>query len=189
MWRRGDEGTAAKSGNMNIVRHLLGRRRARFAAAVGSIALASTALAVSGAWGDAGSGAVQGSSDLTGSVLECATDTVTLAGSYRYTETGFVNQIGNGTWFSHGSLSFNLRGVVGTGVSGMSYRVVGATHLGYGFFFGSASPGTSVENSTETWTLLPSDGGRPLSFRENFVFVVTPSGSTRLVDHGPGDCI
>lgn len=163
--------------------------RARFAAAVGSIALASTVLAVSAAQGDAGSGAVHGTGDLTGSVLECSTDTVNLAGSYRYTESGFVNEIGNGTWFSHGSLSFELSDVVGTGLSGTSYRLVGASHLGYGFFFGSVSPGTSVENSTETWSLVPSDGGPPLSFREHFVFVVTPSGSTVIVDHGPGDCI
>lgn len=164
------------------------RRRTRFAAAVGSIALVSIALAVSGANGAAGPVVVHGSDDLTGSVLDCSTDTVTLTGVYRYTESGFVNQLPDGSWFSHGSLSFTLKGVTGSGTSGTSYRVVGATHLGYGFIFGSASPGTDVEDSTETWTLVPDGGGTPLSFRENLVFVVTPSGSTTLVDHGPSDC-
>jgi hypothetical protein len=170
------------------VRHLLSRRRARLAAAAGSIAVASTVLAVSVAHGAPDPSVVKGSGDLTGSILDCSTDTVTLTGTYRYTETGFVNQLPDGRWFSHGTLSFNLKGVVGTGASGTSYRVMGATHLGYSFFFGSASPGIDVEHSTETWNLAPSGGGRPLTFRENFGFVVTPSGSTTLVDHGSGDC-
>jgi hypothetical protein len=131
---------------------------------------------------------VQGAGDLTGTVVVCSTDTVTLSGSYHYSEIGSVHQLANGTWFSHGSLSFNLSGVVGTGVRGTSYRVVGATHLGYSFFFGSASPGIDVGQSVETWHLVPSDGGAPLSFREHFGFVVTPSGSTTLLDHGPSDC-
>jgi hypothetical protein len=167
---------------------LNGRRSVRLAATLGVLALTSTALAVSGARGGVGSGVVHGSGDLAGSVLDCSTDTITLAGVYRYSETGFVNQLPDGTWFSHGSLSFVLKDVVGTGASGMSYRVVGATHVGYAFSFGSASPGMDVEHSTETWHLVPSGGGVPLSFRENFVFVVTPSGSTTLVDHGPSDC-
>ncbi|MGZ4408092.1 MAG: hypothetical protein ACXVY6_04760 [Gaiellaceae bacterium] len=111
-----------------------------------------------------------------------------MSGTYRYTETGSVNQLGNGTWFSHGSLSFDLEDVAGTGTGGVSYRVVGATHVGYSFFFGSASPGTDVEHSVETWHLVPLDGGQPLSFQENFVFVVTPNGRTALVDHGSGNC-
>ena len=160
----------------------------RFAIAIGSIAIVFAFLAVSGAHGAAGPVVARGSGDLTGSVLDCTTDTVTLSGSYRYTETGFVNQLADGTWFSHGNLSFALRGVVGIGTSGTSYQVVGATHLDYGFFFGPASPGTDVDDSTQTWTLVPVNGGTPLSFRENFVFVVTPTGSTTLVDHGASDC-
>ena len=157
-------------------------------AVLGAIAAASAILAVSGAWADSGSGAVHGSVDLTGAVLECSTDTVTLSGTYAFTENGFVNQLGDGTWFSHGSLSFDLAGVAGVGASGLSYRVVGATHIGYAFSFGSVSPGVDVEHSTESWRLVPSNGGTPLSFHEHFVFVTTPSGSTTLVDHGPGDC-
>ena len=185
---RGDQCAATKSGKVNIVRRFLGRRRARLAVAAGLIALASAILAVSVAHGDVGTVVVKGSGDLTGSVLDCSTDTVTLTGTYRYVEAGFVKQLPDGSWFSHGSLSFNLKGVVGTGASGMSYQVVGGTHLGYAFSFGAASPGTDVEHSTETWTLLPSGGGRPLSFRQHFVFVATRSGSTTLVDHGSSDC-
>lgn len=158
------------------------------ASAVGAVTLIFTALAASGARGASSPLVVHGSGNLTGSVLECSTDTVTLSGAYRFTETGFLNQLPNGTWFSHGSLSFALEGVTGVGASGTSYRVVGATHLGYGFVFGPASSGRDVEDSTETWTLVPNGGGRPLSFREHFVFVVTPSGSTTLVDHGSSDC-
>lgn len=146
-------------------------------------------LAVSGARGDTAFAAVHGSGDLTGTVLICPTDTVTLSGAYRFTETGFVNQLGDGSWFSHGNLSFNLAGLGGTGASGVSYRVVGATNNGFAFFFGAASPGTDVEHTRVTWHLVPSDGGSPLSFTENLVFVVTPSGSTTVVDHGPSDCL
>ena len=163
-------------------------RKGRFVVAVGAVTVVSAVLAVSGARGDLGPGAVHGSVDLTGAVLDCSADTVTLSGTYRYTEAGFVNQVRDGTWFSHGSLSFNLAGVIGTGASGVSYRVVGATQIGYSFFFGSDSPGTDVEHSTQEWHLVPSGGGTPLSFKENFGFVVTPSGSTTLVDHGSSDC-
>jgi hypothetical protein len=147
----------------------------------------SSVLAVSGARGDAGSGAVHGSGDLTGVVLACSSDTVTLSGAYRFTEIGFVNRLADGTWFSHGSLNFDFRGLTGTGASGVTYQVLGGTHEGFAFTFGS-SPGMDVEHTTETWHLVPSGGGKPLSFKENFVFVVTPTGSTTLVDHGPGDC-
>jgi hypothetical protein len=168
---------------------LLHRRRVRFLAAFGALIVVSAVLAVSGARGAAGSTTVQGSNDLTGTVLVCSTDTVTLSGTDRFTENGFVKQLGDGTFLSHGSLSFDLSGVEGSGASGGSYQVVGATHDGFAFTFGSLSPGIDVEHTTETWQLVPIGGGRPLSFRENFVFVVTPSGSTILVDHGPSDCI
>jgi hypothetical protein len=159
-----------------------------FAAAVGVATAASAVLAVSGARGDAGSGAVQGSGDLTGVVLDCSTDTVTLSGSYRFTENGFVNQLGEDLWFSRGTLVFNLAGLRATGTSGLSYRIVGASTMNFAFFFGAAAPGTDVEHSNVSWHLVPIAGGKPLSFRENFVFVVTPSGSTTVVDHGPSDC-
>jgi hypothetical protein len=145
------------------------------------------ALGVSRATADSGS-VVRGSGDLTGVVLACSTDSVTLSGSYRYTESGSVRQVGNGTWFSHGTLAFNLDGVRGTGTSGVSYRVVGASSVTYAFFFGGTYGGGDVEHSTQTWHLVPSDGGAPLTFQEDFSFIVTPGGSTTLVDHGSGDC-
>jgi hypothetical protein len=145
-------------------------------------------LAASAARGDPGPTTVRGSSDLSGTVLQCSTDTVTLSGAAHFTENAFVTQFADGTFFSHGSLSFDLAGVEGTGAGGASYQVAGVTHDGFAFTFGSASPGLDVEHTTETWHLLPSAGGKPLSFKENFVFVVTPSGMLNLVEHGPSDC-
>lgn len=185
---QGDQTLVTKSGKVNILRRMRDRPRTRFAAALASVTLAACSLGVPAALSGASSPAVRGTGDLTGAVLDCSTDTVTLSGSYHYSEIGSVHQLANGTWFSQGSLSFNLNGVVGTGSSGTSYRVVGATHLGYAFFFGSASPGIDVEQTVETWHLVPSDGGVPLSFREHFAFVVTPSGSTIVADQGPSDC-
>lgn len=156
--------------------------------AIAAIAAASVVVVVAGAEAGGGPYVTHGSGDLTGLTLNCPTDTVALTGGYQYTENGFVKQVGNDTWFSHGTLSFHLDGVTGLGTSGVSYRLVGATSVAYSFFFGSASPGTDVEHSTQAWLLVPSDGGTPLSFRENFVFVVTPSGATTLVDRGPSDC-
>ena len=150
-------------------------------------AAVSAALAVAGARA-ADSSVVRGSGDLSGVVLGCSTDTVTLSGSYQYTENSSVHQTGNGTWSSRGTFSFELAGVSGTGTSGVSYRVVGATSIGFGFFFGGAYGGGDVEHSTETWRLVPSDGGTPLSFQETFVLVAAPNGRTTVVDQGSGDC-
>jgi hypothetical protein len=150
----------------------------------------SAALAVAGARaaGESGASETRGAADLTGVVLYCSTDTVTLSGAYHYTENGLVNQLGNNTFFSRGKLSFDLAGVSGTGASGTSYRVTGATSLSYAFFFGGSYGGGDVEHSTETWHLVPSNGGAPLSFHETFVLVSAPNGSTILVDGGSGDC-
>lgn len=179
---------SGESDKVNLSSPSFAPRSARIIAALACSVLISTALAVSGARGAAGSGALHGSGDLSGVVLDCSTDTITLTGAYDYTEVGFVNQLGNGVYFSHGSISFNLAPLSGTGRTGASYRVVGATNLDYAFTFGSAAPGTDVEHTRETWQLVPSGGGAPLSFRENFVFVISASGSTTLVDHGPSDC-
>ena len=150
-------------------------------------AAVSAALAVSGARA-AGAEVVRGSGDLSGVVLDCSTDSITLSGSYRYTESSSVHQTGNGTWSSRGTFSFELAGVSGTGTSGVSYRVVGATNIDFAFFFGGAYGGGDVEHSTETWRLVPSDGGMPLSFQETFVLVAAPNGRTTVVDQGSGDC-
>jgi hypothetical protein len=153
-----------------------------------SAAAAAIGIAGTTARGDTGPRTTHGAGDLSGIVLYCSTDTVTLSGTFLYTQNGFVDQLPDGSWLSHGTLSFHLEGVTGTGTSGTSYRVVGASQIGYGFAFGSSSLGRDVEHSTETWQLVPIGGGKPLTFHENFVFVVTPSDSTMLVDHGPSDC-
>jgi hypothetical protein len=157
-------------------------------ASLAAAAAVFAALAVVSAHASAGSSVVRGSGDLTGLVLNCNTDTVTLSGSYRYTENASVRQSGNGTWFSRGTFAFDLEGVSGTGTSGLSYRVVGATSIDFAFFFGGTYGGGDVEHSTETWHLVPSDGGTPLSFQQTFVLVSTPAGTTTLVDQGSGDC-
>jgi hypothetical protein len=164
------------------------RHGTRFFLTIGAMTALSAVFAVAGASANAGPSVVHGSGDLSGVVLECSTDTVVLSGSYRYTESGFVNQLGNGTWFSRGTLSFDLAGVLGTGASGVSYRLVGATSVGYAFFFGATSSGIDVEHWTQTWLLLPQSGGPPLSFRETFVLVVMPNGSSTVVVHAPTDC-
>jgi hypothetical protein len=151
-------------------------------------AAVSVAVAVAGAQAAAGSSVVRGTGDLTGATLDCGPEMVALSGSYQYTESSTLKQVGTGTWFSHGALSFNLNGVRGTGTSGASYRVVGATNIDYAFFFGGTYPGGDVEHSTETWRLVPSNGGAPLSFQQTFVLVAAPNGTTTLVDHGSGDC-
>lgn len=174
---------------VNALARVVARRRFRFIAAVVTLTAASAALAVAGARGDGSFRAIHGSGDLTGVILVCSTDTVTLSGSYRFTETGFVKQLSDGTFFSRGSLAFDLSGMRGTGASGVAYRVVGATNEGFAFTFGPSAPGTDVEHTTVMWHLVPIGGGTPLSFAEIFAFVVTPSGSTTLVDHGSGSCI
>jgi hypothetical protein len=166
------------------------RRVVKLALLLVAAAAVSAALAVAGARaaGDSGASETRGAGDLTGVVLDCSTDTVTLSGAYHYTENGLVKRLGNNTFFSRGELSFNLTGVSGTGTSGTSYRITGATSLGYAFFFGGSYGGGDVEHSTETWHLVPSNGGAPLSFHDTFVLVSAPNGSTSLVDHGSGDC-
>lgn len=166
------------------------RRALKLGLLLTAVAALAAALAVAGARAAGGSGAseTRGSGDLTGVVLNCSTDTVTLSGAYHYTETALVSQLGNNTFFSRGTFAFHLAGVTGTGTSGSSYRLTGATILNYAFFFGGSYGGGDVEHTTQTWHLVPSNGGAPLSFHETFVLVSAPDGSTTLVDHGSGDC-
>jgi hypothetical protein len=158
-------------------------------AVIVAVAAAVAVLMPSTALADSGVTIVKGSSDITGAVLTCPTENVVFSGTYTYTEIGFVNQIGDAAWSSHGTFISSFNGVTAVGqTSGTEYRVVGVTASGYNFTFGTADT-ADTSRWVQTWMLVPVGGGMPLSFHEMFVVIFGPDdGSILFLHQGPRDC-
>jgi hypothetical protein len=126
--------------------------------------------------------------DVTGTVLTCPNENVVFSGSITVLETSTLVQLPTG-FQSSGSFLFNFDGVTATGqTSGTVYRVVGVTATGFSFSFGGFAS-ASVSRFVQTWLLIPSGGGEPLSFHEVLNVVYDANGAlVAVVFQGPADC-
>lgn len=159
-------------------------RRAILAAAVFLGALSLTSVAAASITQSHSSGTI----DFTGDVLTCPAENVVFSGAGSYQETSTLKQLTTG-YQTTGTFLFNLRGVTATGeTTGTQYRVEGVTSTGFSFSF--AGLGTaSVSRFVQTWLLLPSGGGAPLSFHEVLSVIYDANGQlVALVAQGPADC-
>jgi hypothetical protein len=123
--------------------------------------------------------------DFTGTVLACPAENVIFSGSATLTETATSTPTGK----SVAHLLVNLQGLTAVGdSSGAKYRVVGVTSTGFGFSIGTPQT-ADTSRFTQTWLLVPLDGGAPLSFREVLTIVHNANGDlVALVSHPPADC-
>lgn len=129
-----------------------------------------------------------GTTDFTGDVLTCPVEQVVFSGTASYVESSTLKELSTGDQTT-GTFLFNLRGVTATGeTSGMEYRVVGVTSTGFSFSFAGLAT-ADVSRFVQTWLLLPSGGGAPLSFHEVLNATFDASGRlVALVTQGPTDC-
>ena len=123
--------------------------------------------------------------DFTGTVFTCPAEDVILNGTAVVVETATTTRSGR----SVAHLLVNLRGLTAVGASsGTRYRVVGVSSAGFGFTVGTAET-ASTSRFTQTWQLLPLDGGPPLSFHEVLTVVHNANGDlVALVSQPPADC-
>lgn len=129
-----------------------------------------------------------GTVDYGGDVLTCPLESVLFSGSGSYVESSTFKEQPNGDRTTAHFL-FNLRGVTATGVtSGTQYRVAGVTSTGFSFSFAGA-PGADVNHFVQTWHLLPSGGGPPLSFHQVLNLTFNANGQlVAFVAQGPAEC-
>jgi hypothetical protein len=152
------------------------------AAIVGALALSSVANA------STTQSHSSGTIDFTGDVLTCPLEKVVFSGAGSYLESSTLQELSTG-FHTTATFLFNLRDVTATGeATGTEYRVVGVTSSGYSFSFGGLATG-SVSRFVQTWLLLPSGGGTPLSFHEVLSLTYSAQGQlVALVAQGPTDC-
>lgn len=148
----------------------------------GALALSSAAIA-SGTQSHA-----SGTIDESGDVLSCPLENVVFSGAASFVESSTFEVLPTG---DHTTATFvlNLRGVTATGeTSGTEYRVVGVTSTGFSFSFGGIAT-ADVSRFVQTWLLLPSGGGQPLSFHQVLSATFNANGQlAALVAQGPTDC-
>jgi hypothetical protein len=152
------------------------------AAIVGALTLSSVATA------STTQSHSSGTIPFTGDVLTCPLENVVFSGTGSYLESSTLEQLSTG-YHTTATFLFNLRGVTATGATtGTKYRVVGVTSTGYSFSFGGLAS-ASVSRFVQTWLLLPSGGGAPLSFHEVLSVIYNAQGQlVALVAQGPTDC-
>lgn len=159
-------------------------RRLVIAAAVTLGALALSSAAIASATPSHSSGTI----DESGDVLSCPLENVVFSGAASYVESSTFKVLSTGDKTT-GTFVLNLRGVTATGeTSGTEYRVVGVTSTGFSFSFGGLAT-ADVSRFVQTWLLLPSGGGRPLSFHQVLIATFNANGQlAALVSQGPADC-
>lgn len=152
------------------------------AAIVGALALSSVAAA------STTQSHSSGTTDMTGDVLACPLENVVFSGSASYVESSTFKELPTGDQTT-GTFLFNLGGVTATGeTTGTDYRVVGVTSTGFSFSFAGLAT-ADVSRFVQTWLLLPSGGGKPLSFHQVLTAIFNASGQlVAFVVQGPTDC-
>jgi hypothetical protein len=152
------------------------------AATLGALALSSVAAA------SITQSHSSGTIDVTGEVLTCPLERVIFSGTASYLESSTLKELSTGDQTT-GTFLLNLHGVTATGeTTGTKYRVAGVTSTGFSFSFAGLAT-ADVSRFVQTWLLLPSGGGAPLSFHQ--VLSATFDASGRLaafVVQGPTDC-
>jgi hypothetical protein len=142
-------------------------------------------VALSSASGAATLAASTTTTVVTGTVLTCPAENVVLTG----VETVLAIDTGTASGHRTTQFVFNLRGVRATGqTSGTTYSVNGVSVVGSTFAIGGANS-ASTSTFVQTWLLVPSGGGKPLSFHEVLTVIYNASGAlVAVVSQGPADC-
>lgn len=159
-------------------------RRLAMAAAVilGALALSSAAIA------SITLSHSSGTIDESGDVLSCPLENVVFNGTASYVESSTFKALSTGDQTT-ATFLLNLQGVTATGeATGTQYRVVGVTSTGFSFSFAGLAS-ADVSRFVQTWLLLPSGGGPPLSFHQVLSATFNANGQlAALVAQGPTDC-
>jgi hypothetical protein len=152
------------------------------AATLGALALSSVAAA------SITRSHSSGTIDVGGDVLTCPLEHIVFSGRASFVESSTFKELSTGDQTT-ATFLFNLRGVTATGeTTGTEYRVVGVTSTGFSFSFAGLAT-ASVSRFVQTWLLLPSGAGAPLSFHEVLSATFNASGQlVAFVVQGPTDC-
>jgi hypothetical protein len=152
------------------------------AATVGALALSSVAAA------SVTHTTSSGTINFSGDVLTCPLESVVFSGSASYVESSTFKELTPGDQTT-ATFLFNLQGVTASGeTTGTRYRVVGVTSTGFSFSFAGLAT-ADVDRFVQTWLLLPSGGGPPLSFHQVLNLTFNAMGQlVAFVAQGPTDC-
>lgn len=159
-------------------------RRFVIAAAVILGALAFSSVAIASITHSHSSGTI----DESGNVLTCPLENVVFNGTGSYSESSTFKQLPTGDRTTE-TFVLDLRGVTAIGeTTGTQYRVVGVTSTGFSFSFAGLAT-ADVSRFVQTWLLLPSGGGPPLSFHQVLSATFNANGQlAAFVAQGPTDC-